>query len=119
VRSSGAEQFEEVASKLSYVDGNVLRLLNLTGHCLIVIMLRYISLAGTRHDNAKGCNAYSPDAGLFNRRDQVVRILNLRVLIPGNKLLARPILGKPAVRMGGGWNWLRIVFSGELWYWRC
>ena len=25
-------------------------------------------------------------------------------------------LGTQAVRMGGGWNWLRIVFSGGLCY---
>jgi hypothetical protein len=23
------------------------------------------------------------------------------------------------VIMGGGWNWLRIVSSGVLWYYRC
>jgi hypothetical protein len=26
------------------------------------------------------------------------------------------IMGKWVVRMGGGWNWLRIVCSGRLWY---
>jgi len=26
------------------------------------------------------------------------------------------ILGRQIVRMGGGWNWLRIVSSGRLWY---
>jgi hypothetical protein len=29
--------------------------------------------------------------------------------------LVRWILGQWAVRMGGGWNWLRIVSSGMLW----
>jgi hypothetical protein len=29
--------------------------------------------------------------------------------------LMRWILGKQAVRMGGGWKWLRIVSSGRLW----
>jgi hypothetical protein len=33
--------------------------------------------------------------------------------------LVRWILGTEAVRMGGGWNWLRIVSRGGLWYWRC
>jgi hypothetical protein len=28
----------------------------------------------------------------------------------------RWISGKWAVKMGGGWNWLRIVSSGGLWY---
>jgi hypothetical protein len=31
-------------------------------------------------------------------------------------VLVRWILGRQVVRMGGGWNWLRIVSSGRLWY---
>jgi hypothetical protein len=26
------------------------------------------------------------------------------------------VLGKEVVRRGGGWNWLRIVSNGGLWY---
>jgi hypothetical protein len=26
------------------------------------------------------------------------------------------VSGKYVVRMGGGWNWLRIVSNGRLWY---
>jgi hypothetical protein len=26
------------------------------------------------------------------------------------------ILGRWAVSVGGGWNWLRIAFNGGLWY---
>jgi hypothetical protein len=33
----------------------------------------------------------------------------------GRIILTR-ILGKEILRMGGGWNWLRIVSSGGLWY---
>jgi len=31
----------------------------------------------------------------------------------------RWILGIQCVRTGGGWNWLRMVFSGGIWYQRC
>jgi hypothetical protein len=45
----------------------------------------------------------------------VLAVLNLRVLLPESELV-RWILGKWAVRMGGGWDWLRIVSNGGLWY---
>jgi hypothetical protein len=31
-------------------------------------------------------------------------------------VLVRWILGRQVVRMGGGWNWLRIVSNDRLWY---
>jgi hypothetical protein len=36
------------------------------------------------------------------------------------ELISKMDLGKKLiVRMGGGWNWLKIVSSGKLWYYRC
>jgi hypothetical protein len=32
------------------------------------------------------------------------------------RIILRLILGKYVVRMAGGWNWLRIVSNGRLWY---
>lgn len=33
--------------------------------------------------------------------------------------VARLILWKQTVAMGGGWNWLRIMSKGWLWYYQC
>jgi hypothetical protein len=29
------------------------------------------------------------------------------------------ILGRQTKRMGGGWNWLRIISNGRICYWQC
>jgi hypothetical protein len=42
--------------------------------------------------------------------------LKLRVQLQNVEQLIRSILGKQSVSLGGGWNWLRIVSNGGLWY---
>jgi hypothetical protein len=37
----------------------------------------------------------------------------------GGRIAVKWIFGKWVVRMGGGWNWLRIMSNGGLWYWLC
>jgi hypothetical protein len=52
---------------------------------------------------------------LVKWRSAVLVFLKLRVLLP-EKWLVRLIIGEWIMRMGGGWNCVRIVSAGVLWY---
>jgi hypothetical protein len=43
-------------------------------------------------------------------------VLSVEPLGSAATVLVIWILGRQVVRMGGGWNWLRIVSTGRLWY---
>jgi hypothetical protein len=48
----------------------------------------------------------------FVSRNPPIRILAEIPAIP----IKNFCIGKWVVKMGDGWNWLRIVFNGRLWY---
>jgi hypothetical protein len=46
----------------------------------------------------------------------LLAMLNLRVLLPESYLISKKNLREIGSEDGSGWNWLRIVTNGRLWY---